>query len=228
MHKRRQSFTFDLPAEPLRLSVDPWFDLFRQLDPAETPPTLSGLFGADRVTMILPASAKPELLEGYRKLADQWAAGYEDAEIELDSQLSALPRDGAVLLLGWENRFLDGFLDRLSGYPYARNSDSLTLAGARFARRNHGFALAGRRDGPAETVVWVASDNPASLPGLARKLPHYGKYSLLAFEGETPDNRLKGQWPVLQSPLNIRFSAAGTASLPEPPPLIQSDRHPAD
>ncbi len=43
--------------------------------------------------------------------------------------------------------------------------------------------------------------NKKSVGGLLRKLPHYGKYSYLAFEGDEPTNIEKGQWPVLNSPL---------------------------
>ena len=45
----------------------------------------------------------------------------------------------------------------------------------------------------------VCADNPAALAGLARKLPHYGKYSYVAFKGDEPTNDAKGQWPVLGS-----------------------------
>ncbi|MEJ2591477.1 MAG: M1 family aminopeptidase [Candidatus Thiodiazotropha sp.] len=228
MGKRQAEFAYDLPAEPLRLQVDPWFDVFRRLDPAETPPTLGRFFGADRVTLVLPAAAAPELLAGYRALAQQWAAGYDDAEIRLDSDLPALPRERPVLLLGWENRFLDHFLDGLKDYPFAKSNDSLTLDGKRFPQRDHAFALAEREGGGGETRLWVGTRNPASLPGLARKLPHYGKYSLLAFAGDTPDNRLKGQWPVLHSPLRIVLSASPAPQLPEPPPLIASARAQSD
>jgi hypothetical protein len=41
------------------------------------------------------------------------------------------------------------------------------------------------------------------MPGLARKLPHYGKYGYLGFEGEEPTNVLKGEWPVVSSPLSV-------------------------
>jgi len=41
------------------------------------------------------------------------------------------------------------------------------------------------------------------LPGLARKLPHYHKYSYLAFEGSEPANVAKGRWTVVDSPLTI-------------------------
>ena len=47
---------------------------------------------------------------------------------------------------------------------------------------------------------------PAALPGLAGKLPHYGKYSYLVFKGEAPENRVKGQWPVQASRLMVWLS----------------------
>jgi hypothetical protein len=40
---------------------------------------------------------------------------------------------------------------------------------------------------------------------LVRKLPHYGKYSYLAFAGDEPSNIAKGEWPVNNSPLVKRL-----------------------
>jgi hypothetical protein len=42
-----------------------------------------------------------------------------------------------------------------------------------------------------------------ALSGLGRKLPHYHKYSYLAFEGDEPVNVLKGRWPVIDSPMTV-------------------------
>jgi hypothetical protein len=50
--------------------------------------------------------------------------------------------------------------------------------------------------------AFIAADLPASLPGLARKIPHYHKYSYLAFSGEEPQNQVKGRWPVKISPMS--------------------------
>ncbi len=52
-------------------------------------------------------------------------------------------------------------------------------------------------------LLFIASDLPEALPGLGRKLPHYHKYSYLAFEGQEPANVAKGRWPVLNSPLTV-------------------------
>jgi hypothetical protein len=220
MESRLQTFSFELPMAADALSVDPWFDLFRTLDPAETPPSLGQLFGAEEVLILLPSSAETELLQGYQQLAASWAADYRKAEIRLDSEVSQLPDDRPSLLLGWENRFTQDHLERLSDYPVDHSADELTLWGESFETRNHSFALSGRPAGTTHTRIWIASHNPQSLPGLTRKLPHYGKYSALVFTGDTPDNRLKRQWPVTGSPLRILFSQKNRLQRPEPGPLV--------
>ncbi|MCU7827495.1 MAG: M1 family peptidase [Candidatus Thiodiazotropha sp. (ex Myrtea sp. 'scaly one' KF741663)] len=221
MAKREQPFTVELPSKPLLLSVDPWFDLFRQLDSAETPPSLSQLFAADKVTIILPASAKAPLLEAYRELAQNWAADYADAEVRLDKQLKHLPDDRPVLLLGWENQFLKPFLDGLSKFPFNHSPHNLTLAGKHFDRENHSFAMVQRPQTSQHPLIWIGSQTPESLPGLTRKLPHYGKYSALVFMGSAPENQLKVQWPVIKSPLLIELSTSNQPPiLVDPPPLF--------
>ncbi|MDH5257481.1 MAG: M20/M25/M40 family metallo-hydrolase, partial [Gammaproteobacteria bacterium] len=58
--------------------------------------------------------------------------------------------------------------------------------------------------------------------GLGRKLPHYGKYSYLGFEGEAPDNFAKGQWPIINSPLSAQLTEKPViAVLPKREPLIE-------
>ena len=56
-------------------------------------------------------------------------------------------------------------------------------------------------------VVWVTIHDEAAVPGLARKLPHYGKYSYLIFQNGT--NRDKGFWPVEASPLVFQWHEWG-------------------
>ena len=58
-------------------------------------------------------------------------------------------------------------------------------------------------------LCWVALDDPAAAAGLGRKLPHYNKYSYLAFEGAEPANVAKGRWPATGSPLTRLVEADG-------------------
>ena len=43
---------------------------------------------------------------------------------------------------------------------------------------------------------------------MARKLPHYGKYSYLVFQGNGPANIDRGMCPVLHSPLTLTVDGA--------------------
>ena len=68
----------------------------------------------------------------------------------------------------------------------------------------HSLVVLGRHpQKPDQALGWLTASSPAALPGLGRKLPHYGRYSYLAFTGTAPDNVLKGQWPVVNSPLSV-------------------------
>jgi len=213
MSDRRQALDIAVNAPPVHLSVDPQFDLFRRLDRAEIPASLGQLFGAERATFVLPAAAPPALRAGYEKLAQAWARDYADAALVWDSELNQLPSDGATWILGWENRFRDRAA--LAGQVQSLDEQGTVLKGKRIPRASHSLVLSARRaDNPELGLAWLGSDNAAALPGLARKLPHYAKYSYLAFTGAAPDNVLKGQWQVLDSPLSVDLAPPGTPRAP--------------
>ena len=221
MRERKTPFSVELKSKPLQLDIDPWFDLFRHLYPEETPPTLSNLFGSERILILLPAEASKASLQAYRRLANHWGEGYREAEIRLDSEVKQLPGDRPVWLLGWENRHLAAFLTGLEHYPFERQSEALRINQNHYRLGDHSFALTRRNPANGQTQAWLAGVSPESIAGLARKLPHYGKYSYLAFTGRGPKNVLKGQWPVTASPLRIPLTPR-TALLqaPQPAPLI--------
>jgi aminopeptidase N len=222
MTGREQAFALELPARPLRLAVDPAFDLFRRLHRAEIPPAISQALGGDRVLMVLPSAAPERLREAYARLARSWQRGHGvRVEVKLDDQLDALPDDRVVWLFGWENRFRALLDEALAAYDFESAQDSVTVAGKRLSRAKHvGVVLARQPRDPDQALAWVASDHVDAMPGLARKLPHYGKYSYLGFAGEEPDNVLKGQWPVIASPLSVTFADGAT------PPLVLAPREP--
>jgi hypothetical protein len=81
-------------------------------------------------------------------------------------------------------------------------------------------------------VGWIVVEPEAAFPGMVRKLPHYGKYSYLAFEGPEPTNVVKGQWDIEGSPLLVDlreppgggplepWSAGARSALAELPPVF--------
>ena len=197
---RQTEFAMDLASRPLRLAVDPGFDLFRTLVAGESPVTLSALFGAKKGMLVLPSDAPPGLANAYLALADAWGGGTRGWTIVADNEIDQLPDDRAVWILGWSNRFLNA-IETGPELELEPGSQALILAGHLFLKGDNSAALVQNRG--AHPIGWVVAGGPDALPGLARKLPHYGKYSYLAFTGQEPTNRLKGQWAANESLLTV-------------------------
>ncbi len=192
-----------LPGRPLRVDVDPEFDLFRRLDRAEIPPAMSQAFGADKAVVLLPSGAPPSLAAAYRSLADALKRSSPgEVEIREDREFAELPRDRAIFLLGWENRHLPAIRAAITGYDADIRDHDVRLERSILPRGGHTFVITARHPAnPDLSLSWAALDDPAAADGLGRKLPHYNKYSYLAFEGAEPANVAKGRWPATGSPL---------------------------
>jgi hypothetical protein len=205
MEEKRLALKVHVPARPLRLDVDPEFDLFRRLNRKEIPPALTGAFGAKKMLILLPSSTGDRLLQAYHKLSQSLRhSGPDEVEVRLDTQVGELPSDRAVTILGWENLFLREMVSALSGYDVTINKRSVRIGRTEIRRENGSIVLTARHPKNEElSLSWVASDLPEALPGLGRKLPHYHKYSYLGFEGREPANVAKGRWPVLDSPMTV-------------------------
>ncbi|TNF99354.1 MAG: M20/M25/M40 family metallo-hydrolase, partial [Gammaproteobacteria bacterium] len=232
MNQKQQQFEIEVDTEPLRLDIDPGFDLFRKLDRAEMPPAFTKLFGSQELLIVIPANAGNEMAVAYNRFAqDLSQSGPERVEIVNDDKLNQLPKDKAVALLGWENRFLPVAQETFSSHGIKFSKTSTQIDGKPVARTDHAIAIVTRRGKSQQPLALIAADGADALPGLGRKLPHYHKYSYLAFEGPEPQNRLKGRWPVTDSPMTVFFQpGSARAKLPKrkplavPPPLFNSER----
>jgi len=205
MSGKKQELKLRIPGRPVRLDVDPEFDLFRRLDFSELPPAISQALGAKKMLVLLPSSAPKELLRAYRELAATIGrSGPDEVEVKLDADVAALPSDRAVTLLGWENRFLNETTAALSGYDVLINPESVRIGRTEIEGREHTFVFSARLPKNRDlALLFIAADRIDALPGLGRKLPHYHKYSYLAFEGSEPANVAKGRWPIVDSPLTV-------------------------
>ncbi|HEY6010129.1 MAG TPA: M20/M25/M40 family metallo-hydrolase, partial [Nitrospirota bacterium] len=210
MSNKKQSLNIPLPARPIRLDIDPEFDIFRRLDRNETPPAISQALGAKQMLVLIPASASAEMLEAYRTFAGSLAqSGPDKTEIKLDREMKTLPKDRAVVILGWENLFAGTAMTAFEQYDVSADQNDIHIAKTGIARADHSFVFTARHpENSDQAVMFIAADRQDALPGLGRKLPHYHKYSYLAFEGSEPSNVAKGRWPVIDSPLTVYIPAA--------------------
>jgi len=204
MTEKQQTFELEQTAIPLRVEIDPQFDVFRRLDSREIPSALSQGFGDEKPLLILPSTESEDRLLAYRKLASHWkSAQNSELEIITDKEINQLPSDRSIWLLGWDNRFRADVVDALKPQNVSIKDQTLMLDGKSYNGNSQSMLLTARnRNNINETVLWLSSGNAKAIEGLANKLPHYRKYSYLVFEGDAPDNIAKGQWDVLDSPMN--------------------------
>ncbi len=221
MTERRQDYSFSLQAKPLRLDVDPRFDLFRRLHNLETPPALSRVFGAPEALILLPSQADPDMAKGYRNLAETWGGAEQGPiTIRLDNEIEILPTDRPVWVFGQENIHRATVGQTLTPYGVVMSESKIYMAGSEMMLEKHSLVAAGRNaNNPKQIVVWLHADRVAALNGLGRKLPHYRKYSYLAFEGDEPVNVLKGQWPAVNSPMSVSLVTSDAEEATELPDL---------
>ncbi len=214
MGGREASFTIALDETPLALHVDPAFDLFRLLDPRETPPSVGQVFGEPAIVAVLPATAAAAEQAAYRELIAAWETDNHRIRLVTDAQLDTLPEAQSLWLFGRDNQLLSRVLSGLSDTG-THASGSVHLAGTPIPAGDHSFVAIYRHPANVDKAVgWLALAQGAAQ-SMAQKLPHYGKYSYLAFQGAGSENTLKGQWPVNDSPLAVDLSATD-GDLPAP------------
>ncbi|MBI3448730.1 MAG: M28 family peptidase [Acidobacteria bacterium] len=217
--ERVAAASIDLPSRPLRVTVDPSFDLMRRVDPLEVPPALSSLLGDEDPLFVIPSRARAVEAKAWRDLAAAWTHGHAP-RVVTDAETAKLP-EGTVWLLGWDNALVRDFAEELADPAVTARADGVTIDGTVTSRTGRSAVLVARRRADARKAVgWIAADPIAAIPGLARKLPHYSRYSWLLFKGDEPENTGKGAWAPHGSPL-VRDLAPGGA-----PPLRLPARKP--
>nr|CRH06815.1 putative Aminopeptidase [Candidatus Magnetococcus massalia] len=198
-----QTVRIPLPARPLRVDLDPNFDLFRQLSARELPPTFSTLFGGKKLLAILPSKAAPQERAALKKLVQAWKlpSTWDDA-------ISSLPKDRSIWILGRFNRFRNAALTPLKAQGVMLEKGLLTIGKQRFAIKDLSIALASNHQG--QSIAWFAPQHGA-LKALLRKMPHYGSFGHALFQGDKAQNILRGRWQQLHFPLARIFDSGGRA-----------------
>ena len=201
--EKSQDFQLNLRDKPLKLAIDPQYDVFRILHPMEVPPAWSKILASKETLVVLPASAK-EVKEGlYLEFMDKWMAADNDKyKVVFDDEIESLPNDQTSWVVGFENRFVADVNKAVKDFNTEIRSDSVMYENKMISTENSSFVLTFfDAQNFNNTHAFIAINNRESIAGLIRKLPHYGKYSYLGFEGDEPVNMAKGEWPVLNSPM---------------------------
>jgi len=197
--EREQRFTFTVSERPINLVVDPQSSLFRQLFDEELPATVNNL-RASRVPLVVVAKGSEALLGASRDLLRglQWQKAPVLSEAEY---LARRPGDHDLLVLGWPE----------SAVLRPELPDGLRVTGQQFVVGDKLYAqaegvlfmvLAGHEN--SHVAGYFLPGSVAAAQDTARRIPHYGRYSLLVFSNGR--NQVKMTWEPLRSPLKILFA----------------------
>lgn len=187
-----QGFRLNLPERPLALLADPAADLFRILDKNEIPPTVNTIRGSNNLIVVTAAELAPSvtaqrtLLGALRKL---------NLPVQKLNNISTAE-------LATHDLLIFGASSRLN--PEGLKGAKITLEKQEYALRDKSaFIVQPHPLSKDKTAAWFLSADSSTDAIVARKIPHYGKYSYLLFDGKT--NRAKGTLAPAQSPLRVEF-----------------------
>lgn len=225
MKERTATLSANFSSPVARIEIDPRYEVFRRLLDGEVPPTLSRALGAERMTIVTPTFGSKIEIAAWKEFATKICSekgAQKECRLVADADVKALPKTGAVWVLGYGNR-LRGAAQGVSTYGGSIDDTHFTAGGSKVENARNAVVIAVDQPagGPNDALVFVGAANVASIAGLARKVPHYGKYSYLAFEGEEPQNNLKGIWRNDASPMTIVVDKSVTelSRIPPSPPL---------
>lgn len=192
--------TFRYQQRPRAIRLDPDFDVFRLLDARERPASLGRLFGAKQQLLVIPHGANDDQVKAWQALALAWSDLYENVQLVESSDLNVLPDDAAVWLLGWQNELLGKFQQRFTSTTQQLSAQAATVNEQRLVPGKHAVVLLDP-DNTRSPLGFIGADTPESIALMARKLPHYSSYGVLAFEKHAGNNIIKQHLPVLSSPM---------------------------
>ena len=196
-----ETFMIASDGEPASLLLDPDVHLFRRLHPSEIPPTVNGIRGSGNLAAVVAKGFPRETAEAARILLDAMGRGKLPLLREEDTPPDKLA-DRDVLYFGRPAG--GGYLPAALPRELSFSSGKFTLNGKTFGEPGDAlFAVLPHPSAAGRVVAVFLPFSPDAANAAGRKIPHYGKYSYLAFSGG--NNRDKGTWVAADSPAVHRF-----------------------
>jgi hypothetical protein len=195
LSEKHNVVTLKYKQRPQAVVLDPDYDVFRLLHPSERPASLGRIFGAKKQLLVIPANATAEQILAWQQLAVAWKKQYKNVELVKDNALKNLPDDTATWLLGWNNALLEDQQQRFSSASQQLSADIAKIGNKKFNKKENAVVLLDA-DNSRTPLGFIGADDPEMIALMARKLPHYSSYGVLAFSKPEANNVLKLHLPV--------------------------------
>jgi hypothetical protein len=172
--------------KPTRLSVDPDHHVFKVLAPEEVPPTVNSIRGSVALAAVLADERKE--MEGILRTL---LASLNQPGVSVVRASAARPQDVRgrdLLVLG-----MPGPGSAVPPPPSTIDAQGRAVPVAQVQGGRSIFVVTSHPEDPSRKVAYLLpgrKTGPEQLLDAARKVTHYGKYSLLAFDGDTVVERV--------------------------------------
>ena len=222
--KKKQVSLFSFDKKPLKVMLDPNYEVFRRLNPKEVPPNFGKAYGAEKKTISLPEiNNSNELISGYKLFYKSIESIPSPPHINFKDNSRDMKATSNLWAFGKNNKFSEEISAQLNRYDVKVDDKGIALDGSYFNWENHSFVFAlTHQNSDKRQIVWLITPSKKTITGLIRKLPHYGKYGYLVFKGNEPKNVAKGIWPSNPMGLSHTFSK-GIYPLPSQEPLVKKN-----
>jgi len=218
----RNELVYRFANRPLRVDIDPEYDVLRTLDATEQPPALNRLFGSDRAWLVLPSSAPPAMRAAWERLATLWQERYPGLRAIDDVVAGQNSDDADRILLGWDNALLPDTRAAFTHDDQRLGDREVDIGGTRYAADASSVVLVSS-DAGGMTTGFVGAASADAVDLLAQKLTHYGSYGRLVFDAQT-DNRVRDTLSSSHSRLSRQLGPEPVALRIAPrPPLGAGD-----
>ncbi len=202
----KEKITLVLDEPPTKVVIDEEYDLMRQLLPEEIPPTLGGVMGKEKMIVAM----SPEQRALYQPLIN--ALGIANLTFVAPQALTfAQVKENSVLIAGFDTPMVDMLFGK----------QTVPEDGVRVVVHKNPY-------NDPEMITLLHAKNANEVQAMARRLSHYGKYSVLAFTGGRNTHKAISEStngiPLFSRPATHALKPSQVATLDDIIPAIVDNR----
>ncbi len=203
LKEKEHEYQIILKEKPIKLIVDPDYDIFRKLYPEEIPPSIATILGKNSIYVYFSQEFKNkktylEILKSNFPKKDFFTLN------SIEDAISKISEGKIVIFFQNSSENLNGKIKEISQQEVDIKDGNLLLKGRPYPIMGNKKAVVIFKSKLSNNVplcIFVDDGNEISFERVVGKIIHYGKYGYLIFEGEK--NSLKGEWGTINSPLII-------------------------
>ena len=205
LKEQSQFISIQTKSEPRAVVIDPHYEVFRRLHLEEIPPTIDFVLGDEEKIIVYPTSGERSSQEAYKNLAASLSAKKDDVKSDTEITEAEMAQKSLFILGGLtENKLAKILIDQLPA-DFSLEEGAFVVNKVRYQEKGNAILVSSRNaKNRSKGIVLFAGLSADAIKSTGFKIPHYGKYSYLAFADSK--NVDKGIYAVTGSPLRRSLS----------------------